>query len=259
MRIATYVRVSTAQQDDGEKTSLTEQSSACDAYATSHGWEIVNRYSDVGSGADSTRPGFLQLLDATRNGEIDGVLTWKPDRLYRALGPAADLADALESDKAEFHSVQDAVDAKSLPLYAAVAALERSGIKERMALGKLGAAKAGKVPTGLLSMGYRRGEDGRPVIHQAEAEIVKRIYQWSIERLGAKEIAARLNDDGVRNRNGSRWYTSLIWRILEKPTYKGDWQYDGVEVSFPPIMPPKRGHLGKGSGSPSAAQKPQPR
>ena len=148
MRVATYTRVSTARQDDGEKTSLTEQSAACDAYAAAHGWQIVSRFTDIGSGADRERPGFKALLDAARDGTIDTVLAWKPDRLYRALGPAADLADALEVVKAEFHSVQDSVDAKSLPLYAAVAALERAGIKERMALGKVGAAKTGKIPVG---------------------------------------------------------------------------------------------------------------
>ena len=165
MRVATYTRVSTARQDDGEKTSLTEQSAACDAYAAAHDWQIVSRFTDIGSGADRERPGFKALLDAVRDGTIDAVLAWKPDRLYRALGPAADLADALEVVKAEFHSVQDSVDAKSLPLYAAVAALERAGIKERMALGKVGAAKTGKIPVGRPPFGYRRGDlDRRPVI-----------------------------------------------------------------------------------------------
>ena len=184
MRVATYTRVSTARQDDGEKTSLTEQSAACDAYAAAHGWQIVSRFTDIGSGADRERPGFKALLDAARDGTIDTVLAWKPDRLYRALGPAADLADALEVVKAEFHSVQDSVDAKSLPLYAAVAALERAGIKERMALGKVGAAKTGKIPVGRPPFGYRRGEmylwavAGYPLQNLASADFRTREATW---------------------------------------------------------------------------------
>ena len=166
MRVGTYTRVSTQAQDDGDKTSLAEQAAACLDYAAANGWQVVSRWSDVASGAKRDRPGFNAMLDALRTGDVDGILVWKPDRAYRSLGPAADLADALEAGKASFHAVQDSVDAKSLPLYAAVASFERTAIRERARLGKLGAARIGKVPAGQMPLGYRRDADGRPVIDE---------------------------------------------------------------------------------------------
>ena len=254
MRVATYTRVSTARQDDGEKTSLTEQSAACDAYAAAHGWQIVSRFTDVGSGADRERPGFKAVLDAVRGGTVGGVLAWKPDRLYRALGPAADLADALEAVKAEFHSVQDSVDAKNLPLYAAVAAMERAGIKERMTLGKVGAAKAGKIPVSRPPFGYRRGdEDRRPLIVEKEAALVQRIFTEYVSGRGLEQIAQGLTFDAIptpsayraeREGNGAaipekgvgHWHKSVVGRILHEPAYGGSREYSGVAVDFPPIV-----------------------
>ena len=182
------------------------------------------------------------MLDALRDGEIDGVLVWKPDRAYRSLGSAADLADALEAGKASFHAVQDSVDAKSLPIYAAVASMERQAIRERAKLGKVGAAKIGRVPAGVMPVGYRRGPDGRPVIHDGEAELVRRIYTESVNGRGTKEIAHGLNLDGVPTPNGKglRWEAAQVSRLLRSETYAGRWQYadTGVTVDFPPITPP---------------------
>ena len=50
MRIGTYTRVSTQAQDDGDRTSLTEQAAACTDYASANGWQVVSRWSDVASG-----------------------------------------------------------------------------------------------------------------------------------------------------------------------------------------------------------------
>ena len=178
------------------------------------------------------------MLDALRNCEIDGVLVWKPDRAYRSLGPAADLADALEAGKASFHAVQDSVDAKSLPLYAAVASFERTAIRERARLGKLGAARIGKVPAGQMPLGYRRGADGRPVIDEPGAETIRRIFAESVAGRSTLDIAKGLNMDGVPTPNGrgAGWFNSTVSRILKATCYAGSWTYadTGVEVSFPP-------------------------
>ena len=182
------------------------------------------------------------MLDALRNGDVDAVTVWKSDRLFRGIGPAADLLDAIEAAPApvQLHSVTDTIDRKTLGLYAAIAGMERQNIRERMSLGKLGAAKAGRVPDGTLSVGYRRGPDGSPVVHEPEAEIVRRIFAESVAGRSTNQIADGLNMDGVPTPNGRglRWHDAQVSRILRSETYAGRWQYGdtGVTVDFPPVV-----------------------
>ena len=78
MRVAVYVRVSTADQTlAGQETDLT-------AYCRSRGWETV-MYRDVQSGADTTRPGLEAMIQAVRRREVGAVVVAKLDRLGRSL------------------------------------------------------------------------------------------------------------------------------------------------------------------------------
>ena len=125
-------------------------------------------------------------------------------------------------------------------------------------MGKRGAAKQGRVPIPNVSYGYRVDDDGRPVIVESEADVVRRIYRMCVrEGMGSYAIANRLMADGVPvPRKGSRWWDGQIHRILTNETYRGTWWYgkaryisteDGVRVHdqdrdtwipvpFPPIV-----------------------
>ena len=76
------------------------------------------------------------------------------------------MLEAIEPHSVVPHAVQDSIDKKTLGLFAWVAGMERENIKERMALGKVGAAKAGRIPVARPPLGYRRaGADRLPVVH----------------------------------------------------------------------------------------------
>ena len=96
MQAASYVRVSTDRQADEDRTSLEEQTAAIDAFAAAHDLDVVARYRDVASGTSRTRPDFRRLLADVRTGEVSAVVCWKSDRLFREIGGAADLLDAIK-------------------------------------------------------------------------------------------------------------------------------------------------------------------
>lgn len=88
--------------------------------------------------------------------------------------------------------------------------------------------------------GYRKNpaNKNRIVIDPEAAEVVRQIFQWSLEGYGKQHIAAMLNDEGVPNparykeergwtcSNPSKndyglWNKTTIWRILHNEMYTG--------------------------------------
>ena len=188
-RAGLYARVSTSAQAGEDKTSLAEQVSAIEAYCKAHGLTVSARYEDVGSGVDRSRSAFQRLQADARAGALDVVIAWKSDRLARSGSSMGDLLDAVEVHKVEIHTVAGVFDRRYAELLASIARMERDAILERTALGKVGAARQGKWPAGSLPYGLRRGADGRPEIVEAEADVVRRLFDlYANERLGVPAI-----------------------------------------------------------------------
>ena len=84
----------------------------------------------------------------------------------------------------------------------------------------------GHRPAGRTAYGYRwvraadRDEAGtRFRIDEDEAAIVKRIFSEFLAQASLGQIARDLNASGIRTREGSRWHTSTLRRILINPHY----------------------------------------
>ena len=81
MKVAVYVRTSTADQEKGAKS----QAYAIEKYLSSHGLK-AKWYTDCISGSQIDRPAFAKLQKAIFHGDVDTVIVWKLDRLSRSLG-----------------------------------------------------------------------------------------------------------------------------------------------------------------------------
>ena len=226
-RAAIYARVSDKSQAENDKTSLSEQTSEMEAYCERKGLTIVARYQEVGRGWSKKRPEFQRMLADARQGRFDTIVCWKSDRLSRGMYPAAALMEVVEAYQIRIESVMDAIDMKTFGLMAAIGKIELDNFRERSAMGKRGTAKQGRAPTGALPYGYRIGDDGRPEIDEAEAEVVRRIFrQYVHEGMGASSITWQLLDEGVpAGKNSGRWHESHVHRMLGSEAYKGAWWY----------------------------------
>ncbi|MCU1279402.1 MAG: Resolvase-like protein [bacterium] len=142
LRIATYHRASTVDQDPGLATAeLT-------AWAARHGRLAFPPIEESASGMWNARPELQRLLTLARRGQIDCVAVWKLDRFGRSALDVLANVRALADAGCEFVAVTqgirvsargDAMSTLMLTVLAAVAEFERSLIVERT---RLGMAKA---------------------------------------------------------------------------------------------------------------------
>ena len=226
-RAAIYARVSDKSQDTEEKTSISEQISDMETHCQRRGLTITARYQEVGRGWTKKRPEFQRMLADARRERFDTIVCWKSDRLSRGMYPAAALMEVVEAHQIRLEAVMDAIDMKTFGLMAAIGKIELDNFRERAAMGKRGSAKQGRIPAGRLPYGYRIGDDGKPEIVEAHAEIVRRIFRMYVhEGMGAPSIAWQLVDEGITAPgSGKRWYQANIHRLLGNATYKGVWSY----------------------------------
>jgi DNA invertase Pin-like site-specific DNA recombinase len=137
MKVAIYARVSTAEQNcDLQIREVT-------AYVGNLGWEIVEIYQDVMSGATAVRPGLSRLLEDARLRKFDCVLVWKLDRFGRSLVDCLNHIRILEEYRIRFVAVTQALDtdqqnpaSRFLLHVLGAAEFERQLIRERSVAGQ---------------------------------------------------------------------------------------------------------------------------
>ena len=248
---ALYARVSTEAQDGEDKTSITEQISDMEAHCERRGLTIVARYQEVGSGASKNRPEFQRMLADAAQGRFDTIVCWKSDRLSRGMSPAVPLMEVVEDHDVSLEAVMEAMDMKTFGLMAAIGKMELDNFRERSSMGKRGAAKQGRMPSSSIPFGYRIGADGKPGIHEEEAQVVRRIFQIYVAGTPTIEIT-----DQMELETDLPWPDSRIHRLLKQSAYKGLWTYGKtrkaktdrglkvkqlsedtwIEIPFPPLV-----------------------
>ena len=227
-RAAIYARVSDKSQAEDDKTSISEQIADMETYCESRELTITARYQEVGRGWSKKRPEFQRMLADARQERFDTIVCWKSDRLSRGMYPAAALMEVVEAHRINLEAVMDAIDMKTFGLMAAVGKIELDNFRERASMGKRGTAKQGRIPVNGVPYGYRIGDDGKPDVVEAEAAIVRRIFnQYAHEGLGIPSIVRQLTDGEVpTGKAGSkRWHESHVHRILRNEAYRGTWWY----------------------------------
>ena len=209
MRAALYARFSTDRQRDA---SIEDQFRECERIAKAAGLEVVARFEDKGiSGGTATRAGYQALLAAARGREFDIIVTEDISRLWRnraEFGPrSAELEDL------GVHCLTCVGDDTRrdgwglvIQIKQAVAEHARREASYRTRRGLEGNAIAGK-PTGGRAFGYIAGRDsasGQIEIDEAEAAIVRRVFEMYANGMAPRNIAAKLNEEGIPS-PGARW------------------------------------------------------
>ena len=211
-RAAIYARVSDQSQDAEDKTSITEQTSDMEAHCERRRLTVVACYQEVGQGWSKKRPEFQRMPADARRGRFDTIVCWKSDRLSRGMYPVVALMEVVEAHQIELEAVMDAIDMKTFGLMAAIGKIELDNFRERASMGKRGTAKQGRIPVNNVPYGYRLGEGRRPVVVEAEAEVVRRVFHMYVhEGMGAPAIAKRLTAEVVPTpRAVGKWYDRTV-------------------------------------------------
>ncbi|MCX2728572.1 recombinase family protein (plasmid) [Thermomicrobium sp. 4228-Ro] len=236
MRAAIYCRVSTDEQ--AANASLPTQEASCRSWCAEHGDTVVAVYADTASGTVWERLELQRLLADAQRGVFDLVVCHALDRLSRDPEHVTALRVLLGLAGVALACVTERLpedDTGTLVAFVRGWAAKRewTQIRERTmrakrALLERGVFLAASVPL----YGYRH-EDGRRVVCEVEADVVRRIYHWYVlDGLSLREIARRLNGEGVpapamsrrqyRDGRTPRWGKSTVRRILTDPAYIGE-------------------------------------
>ncbi len=232
-KVALYVRVSTTSQLE-EGYSIEEQKAKLESYCDIKDWHVYKVYTDGGfSGSTTERPALEQLIKGAQSKLFDTVLVYKLDRLSRSQKDTLYLIeDIFLKNNIEFVSLLENFDTSTpfgravIGLLSVFAQLEREQIKERMQLGKLGRAKAGKsMMWAKTSYGYNYDkETGSMTVNEYEALAVKEIYSLYLAGMSITKLRDKINEDYPKQ---PAWSYRTIRGILANPVYCGLNQYKG--------------------------------
>lgn len=107
-------------------------------------------------------------------------------------------------------------------MQAVFASLQKADMKTKLANGRRERCAQGLPNGGHPPYGYERGELKGPfVVCEAEAAVYERMIDWAIEGVGSRNIATRLNREGVSPRGGRRWFQAAVRGILESEAQLG--------------------------------------
>lgn len=231
MEVLGYVRVSTRIQADGD--SVLAQSEAIHEWADEHGHEVVGICADKGrSGTldEADRPGLLDALDALREGVASALVVHRLDRLARALHVQEAILSQVWASGGEIYEVvgdrqvlrddpEDPMRTFVRQVMGAAQQLERGLTVARMQGGRKRKAErsgyiGGKVPYGYEREG--RGRAARLLPVPGEQRVIERIVRLRRRGRSLREIAARLNGDGIAAKEGRPWGHTGVAAVLRR-------------------------------------------
>ena len=204
---ALYERLSRDDEIQGESNSITNQKQYLEDYAVQNGFENVRHFSDDGySGTNFNRPAFNALLAEIEAGRVGTVIVKDMSRFGRnylqvgfytemmfpkkgvrfiAVNNGVDSANPTDNDFTPFLNIMNEWYAKD------TSKKIKAVFKARMRDGK---RVSGAVPYGY----YRKPEDKQTLyVDEVSASVVRRIFQFACEGMGATAIADTLSEDKV--------------------------------------------------------------
>ena len=257
-RCAVYCRVSSDERLDQSFNSIDAQKEAGHAFIKSQsheGWiAVADDYDDGGfSGGNMERPALKRLMADIQMGKIDIVVVYKIDRLSRSLADFARMVDVFDRHRVSFSAVTQQINSATsmgrlmLNVLLSFAQFEREVTSERIR-DKIAAAKRkGMWMGGVPSIGYDV-VNRQLVVNDAEAAVVRRIFEEMLTIGSPTQIAANLTAEGIttkawttqegQTRSGTRIDKKYLHKLLRNRIYLGELSHKGnwYPGAHPPII-----------------------
>ncbi|WP_300749667.1 recombinase family protein [uncultured Oscillibacter sp.] len=250
MLCAIYVRLSKEDEDKHqiESESIQNQKSLLTNYAVDHGWDIYAIYCDEDySGADSLRPDFNRMLAAAKAKKFQIILCKSQSRFTRDMELVEKYIHGLFPIWGiRFIAVADNADTevkgnkKARQINGLVNEWYLEDLSENVRMVFDLKRREGQYIGGFPIYGYQKDPANKNhiIIDPEAAEVVRQIFQWSLEGHGKQNIAHMLNGQGVPSPSKYKaergwtcnhptkndyglWNKTTIWRILHNEMYTG--------------------------------------
>lgn len=217
VKVALYARYSSENQRDA---SIEDQLRLCRLHAERQGWIVVDSYSDRAiSGASLLRPGIQELIQDAQRRRFEIVLAEAMDRLSRDQEDIAGLFKRMQFAGVRIVTLSEGdVSHLHIGLKGTMNALFLKDLADKTRRGQRGRVEKGKAGGGLC-YGYdvvrTIGPDGQPttgerVVNEAEAKIIRRIFDEYAAGRSSRMIALELNAVRIAGPQGREWGPSTI-------------------------------------------------
>lgn len=249
-----YRRYSSDEQGKGEGDTLANQLAACQAYAARKGWTVVDVLTDEGFSAykgEHLQPpaSLAKFVDRVHRGEIERgtiLLAYKQNRLSRRPLDEAmvwiysltsrGIGIALADNESVFEANPSIEAYLGMSLRQALANKESSDKSDliraaRKRLWEKAERKEGKWtnlatrhPSWLKANEERNGW----IVLEERAALIRDIYQWSADGMGAVVITNRINEKGIKpwgiwhRYDDGMWGRTAVRQLLMNPAVEGD-------------------------------------
>jgi len=224
-----YVRVSIEDQAK-EGVSLDNQKAKIEAYCQLKDLELSEIVEDAGISAKNLkRPGVQKVLRMARKKQVDAIVVYKLDRIFRSTVDALETTKMFEKWGISFHSIEETLDTQSamgrffFTLTAALAEMERQIIGERTKAA-LAHKRAKRESTGGYAppYGYDLDETKHLVRNALEQRGIRLIRSLDERGSSLREICRELEVNGYRTKTGRvKWNPKTVSMILKRTSRKG--------------------------------------
>lgn len=228
LNVAVYCRVSSDR--DTQLISLDNQKSHYERLTAAIGnWELTDYYYEKGiSGTKKeTRPELMRMLHDCETGRIDLILTKSISRFARNTTDCLELVRKLNALGISIYFEKENIntgDSESeliLSILASLAEEESHSISENCKWAVQKRFQNGSFKLSRPPYGYDL-QDGKLIVNQEEALIVRYIYSCVLEGKGTCLIAADLNARQVPTKRGGSWQPGTIQHMISNEIYIGD-------------------------------------
>jgi len=230
-RVAAYARVSTDETDQ-----LHSYQNQIEEFTTriqkNDEWDFAGMFCDEGiTGTDmKKRPGFLQMIEAAKNGHIDLILTKSISRFSRNTIEILTVIKELRTLGVEIYFEKESISSSDpkidfiLTIMSSMAQEESRSISENTKWGIQKRFQNGKLlMTTKWFLGFDKDDKGNLVINQEQAKTVRYIFDCYLRGMNTNALANHLIEQKIVNGRGNvTWYADTVKEILKNEKYVGD-------------------------------------
>ncbi|MQA85896.1 MAG: recombinase family protein [Streptosporangiales bacterium] len=243
VRAGVYVRIS--MDRTGAGLGVARQEDDGRAECERRGWRVRDVYvdNDVSATSGKPRPEWLRLLADVQAGRINAIVCWHVDRLTRSPREPEDVIELHDKYGVELATCTGEIDLSTptgrfiARTLGTAARHEAEHKAERHRLANAQAARLGKRHGGARPFGYRwvfewidEGDDKprrviREEVDKTEALYIRKAARRVLAGESVRSVAAWLNAEGVRTRQGNPWTVASLTNLLVSARISGRREY----------------------------------
>lgn len=232
--VALYIRLSKEDESEGPSQSVTNQKSLLDEFVKKHRLSVYDTYIDDGwSGTNFDRPGFKRMVNDIEEKKVNMVITKDLSRLGRDYIMTGHYMERYFPEKqVRYISLLDGIDTgvestanDITPFRAIMNDMYAKDISKKIKSVKHDKQHKGLFIGGKATYGYKLHptEKNKIIIDEDAAETVRYIFDMALTGMSCRQIAVRLNEEGVPT---PARYAGLT--ISNPGPYSGQWSSERV-------------------------------